>query len=128
MDESTEREARLRAPRHGLGLWVALLGGPLAWMLGLNAQYSLVRVACDDNSLLWMHGSSLFTLLLAAGGGWVAWREWNAAGGRWPGEEGGPVGRARFMAAMGLLGSALFGLAIVAQWVASLFLHPCMAI
>ena len=128
MAETNERAEHLREPRRMAWLWFALLAGPLAWMLGLNAEYGLVRVACDKNSLVGLHLVSVATLLLALAGGRVSWREWKLAGREWPGEEGGPVGRSRFMAALGLMGSALFALTIVAQWVANLFLHPCMAI
>lgn len=118
-------------PRRGrviAALWFAVLAAPLAWMLGLNAGYGLVRVACARNTNLSLHLVSLATLLLALAGGWVAWREWNRTGRRWPGEQGGPLARAEFMAATGVMTSALFSLAIVLQWVASLFFNPCMAI
>lgn len=128
MAETNERAGHLREPRRMAWLWFAVLAGPVAWMLGLNAEYGLVRVACDKDSLLGLHMVSVATLLLALAGGLVSWREWKHAGREWPGEEGGPVGRSRFMAALGLMGSALFALTIVAQWVANLFLHPCMAI
>ncbi|HEX6104910.1 MAG TPA: hypothetical protein VFZ26_04960 [Gemmatimonadales bacterium] len=41
------------------------------------------------------------------------------------GEDGGPEGRSRFLALLGLLTAPLFAMVIVAQWSASLFLHPC---
>ncbi|MBW3654468.1 MAG: hypothetical protein KY444_00045 [Gemmatimonadetes bacterium] len=128
MAETVEREGHLREPRRMAWLWFAVLAGPLAWMLGLNAEYGLVRVACDKDSLLGLHLVSIATLLLALAGGLVSWREWKHAGREWPGEEGGPTGRSRFMAALGLMASALFALVILAQWITNLFLHPCMAI
>jgi nicotinamide riboside transporter PnuC len=127
-EPSTEGIRRFREPRGIAALWFAVLAGPLAWMLGLNAEYSLVRVACAKDSMLYLHAVSLLTLLLALAGGWVAWREWKRSGGEWPGEEGGTIPRSRFMAALGLLASALFSLTILAQWVASFFLNPCMGI
>lgn len=128
MAEATERTEHLRSARGIAVLWFAVLAGPLAWMLGLNAEYSLVRVACAKDSTLSLHLVSLATLLLALSGGWVAWREWTRAGRRDPGEEGGVIPRTRMMAVLGLMASALFSLAILAQWTASLFFHPCMAI
>lgn len=117
-----------RKPAGILSLWVAVLAAPLAWMLGLNLGYSLVLVACAGGSMLPLHLVSLSTLAMAAGGGWLAWREWRRAGSEGPGEAGGTIPRSRFMAALGLLGSVFFGLTIVAQWAANFFLNPCMGI
>lgn len=128
MSESTGEIRHFREPRGVAALWFALLAGPLAWMLGLNAEYGLVRVACARDGMLYLHAVSVLTLALALAGGWVAWREWKRAGGEAPGEEGGTIPRARFMSALGLLASALFSLAILAQWIASFFLNPCMGI
>ncbi|HEX8271507.1 MAG TPA: hypothetical protein VF615_02575 [Longimicrobiaceae bacterium] len=127
-DTTTHGGEHFREGRGIAALWFAVLAGPVAWMLGLNAAYAFVRLACDEQTLLYMHASSLLTLALALGGGAVALREWRRAGGEWPGEGGGAVPRSRFMAALGLLGSGLFALTIVAQWIANLFLNPCMGI
>jgi hypothetical protein len=78
--------------------------------------------------MLYLHALSVLTLALALAGGWVAWREWKRAGAEYPGEEGGTIPRSRFMAFLGMLGSALFSLTILAQWTASFFLNPCMGI
>jgi nicotinamide riboside transporter PnuC len=128
MPDATESTEFLRRGRGIAVLWFAVLAGPLAWMLGLNAEYSLVRVACAKDTNLSLHLVSLLTLLLAISGGWVAWREWKRTGRQGPGEGGGTLPRARMMVVMGLMASALFSLAIVTQWVASLFFNPCMAI
>lgn len=128
MTETPESREHFREPRGIAALWFAVLAGPLAWMLGLNLQYALVRVACAKQNMLPLHALSVATLLLALAGGFVAWREWGRAGRQWAGEGAGPVARGRFMVALGLLGSALFALAILAQWAASFFFNPCMAI
>ncbi|HEX6042811.1 hypothetical protein [Longimicrobium sp.] len=128
MADSPGEIRHFREPRGVAALWFAVLAGPLAWMLGLNAQYGLVRVACAKDNMLYLHALSVLTLALALSGGWVAWREWKRAGGEHPGEEGGTIPRARFMAFLGMLASALFSLTILAQWTASFFLNPCMGI
>lgn len=119
-----------RQERHQLAtLWFSLAAGPLAWVLGLNAGYSLVLVACKQGSTIWLHGVSIATLLLALGGLWAGLREWNrVTGDRNPEAEGRPLSLAQFMAALGMIGSAFFALVIVAQWAGSFILNPCMGI
>lgn len=128
MAETTESRAHFREPGGIATLWFVLLAGPVAWMLGLNAEYGLVRLACAKQNMLPLHAVSLATLLLAVAGGVVGWREWQRAGREGPGEGAGTLPRSRFMVAMGLLASGFFSLVILAQWVASFFLNPCMAI
>jgi len=128
MRETAERIHEFREPRGIASLWFAMLAGPVAWMIGLNADYSLVRVACAKGTMLPLHLVTLLTLLLAASGGVVAWRDWRRAGGDWPGEAATILERSRFMSVVGLMASALFALTILAQWAAKLFLDPCVAI
>jgi nicotinamide riboside transporter PnuC len=128
MADTTQEREHFREGRGMAALWFAVLAGPVAWMLGLNAAYGFVRVACDQQSLLPLHGVSLLTLLLALAGGATAWREWRRAGGEWPDEGGGTLPRSRFMTALGLMAGPFFALVIVAQWTANLFFNPCMAI
>ncbi|HEX2208262.1 MAG TPA: hypothetical protein VHG93_11320 [Longimicrobium sp.] len=128
MADATGHTEYLRTGRGIAALWFAVLAPPLAWMLGLNAGYGLVRVACARDTSLSLHLVGLLTLLLALAGGWVAWREWNRTGREKPGEAGGTLPRSRLMAVLGLMASALFSLAILEQWLASLFFNPCMAI
>lgn len=129
MAQTRESAEHLREGRGIATLWFAVLAGPLAWMLGLNAQYGLVRVACAKDNMLYLHVVSVATLLLALAGGWVAWTEWRRTGRHADDEESfGTLPRSRFMVGLGLLASALFSLAILAQWVANFFLNPCMGI
>ena len=91
--------------RYG-ALWAGVLGPPLASLVGLEVGYVLAERACATGQLLPLHLSFLGCLLLAVAPGVVAWREWRRWGARPASEEGG-------------------ALAILAQWSASLFLHPC---
>lgn len=128
MAERAASSEHFREPAGIAMLWFAVLAGPVAWTIGLNLDYSLVRVACVRETMLLLHLVTLVTLALAAAGGWVAWREWGRAGAELPGEEGGTLPRSRFMSVLGLLGSAFFALVIVAQWIGKLFLNPCMGV
>ena len=121
-------EPRFRSRRGVYALGFALFAGPVAWGIGFSAAYPFVTVACDARNSLPLHLIHALALLLTVGGGVVAWREWNRAGREWPGEGGDVLERSRFVAVLGLLGSALFALAILAQWVAVIVLHPGMGI
>lgn len=127
-EKTPEPTIDAREAAHTATLWFAMLGGPIAWVLGLNLDYALVRIACTEQTMLPLHLVTLGTLALSLAGGWVAWREWRRAGAEWPGEGGSEMSRSRFMAVVGLMASAFFSLVILAQWAAKLFLNPCMAI
>jgi hypothetical protein len=110
-----------------LSLWAGVLLAPLAFLLNLQVTYALAAMACD-HATPWLHTSSLLMLLLALGGGWLAWRDWRRTGGGQPGDGGGAVPRSRFLAVLGLMTSALFALIILMQWMAVLILQPCREI
>jgi hypothetical protein len=64
-------------------------------------------------------------LAIAAAAGALSWRNWKLAG-RHTEDEGVDIrGRARFMAILGLLISALFFLVMLGQEIANLMLGPC---
>jgi hypothetical protein len=106
-------------------LWFGLLAPPAAFLLNLEIAYALVPTACASGTELMLHLVHLGCLLLALAGGLVAWRTWQAAGAEWPGEGGDRVARTRFMAGSGVLGTGLFALVILAQWIPSFVLSPC---
>ena len=88
-------------------LWFALLAGPMAWALDLDASYVLVWPAIwaqDKTALLVV---TVLTLALTAAGAFVGWRQLR----RLPASEAG----ARFAAVMGVGVCAFAALIIVAQ-------------
>ena len=106
-------------------LWTGVLLAPIAFLIDLEVAYALVPTACSGRNQLPVHLSHVVCLALALFGGLTALRSWRTTGSTWPGEEGGPVARSRFMAGLGLLMSSLFALVIVAMWVPSFLLDPC---
>jgi hypothetical protein len=106
-------------------LWTGLLLAPLAFLLNLEVAYAFVTASCDQGDQHLIHLTHLACLLLSLGGTWAAWRAWQAEGAEWPGQGGGPIGRTRFMAGLGLLTGAMFTLVILAQWVPGFLLSPC---
>ena len=108
-----------------VALWSGVLLAPTAFLLNLEVGYLAVPLSCARGSGLVLHLVHGACLLVALAGAAVAWRSWTTAGTHWSGDAGGPGARSRFMAGLGLAGSALFGLTIVAQWIPTMTLHPC---
>ena len=107
-------------------LWAGFLAGPAAFLIGLQLAYMAVPWECARGTRgVLVHLAHLATLLLALAGAFISWRSWRKAGRQWPGSEGGPVARGRFLATLGAVGSAFFALIIIGQWAASFFLGPC---
>ena len=107
---------------------IGVVGGPVALLAGLQVKYTIVQMwACESGTAtVLVHLTALVALLLAIGAGVAAASQWRpAARGADPGDEGGPVGRIRAMATVGVGVSALSALVIVSQWLPQLFLDPC---
>ena len=111
--------------RELMTLAAAFVVPPLAFLLNLQINYALVLWACASGHEFVLHLVSMGTLLLAAGGGLIAWREWRRGGRRWPGQQEGGPPRNPFVPVMGILMSAMFFLVILAQWLPNFVLSPC---
>jgi cytochrome c biogenesis factor len=106
-------------------LWAGVLLGPTAFLLNLELAYAMVPNACSSQNRLPVHIVHLVCLVIALAGLMISLRSWRSSGQTWPGEEGGRIGRTRFMAGLGLLLSIEFAIVIVAQWIPSFVLSPC---
>jgi hypothetical protein len=106
-------------------LWAGLLLPPIAFLIDLEAAYALVPAACSSRNGLPVHLVHLVCLALALFGGITAWRWWKLQGAIWPGVEGTPLARSRFMAGLGVLVGGFFVLVILAMWIPSFVLDPC---
>jgi hypothetical protein len=100
--------------RGTVSMWAAVLGAPVLWAVHLSGR-------------IWMmHATSLAFLVLTSAGGALAWRDWRRVGEGSPkSAEGGELGRARFLAVLGMLTSGLFFLIILATSLAAFFVDPC---
>ena len=123
--EPASGQERFRTRRGTFALVLGVVGGPLLALGALHAMYPAVTWACRAGSELPLHLLALGGFALAVGFVWLARRDWRLAGGGWPGDEGGVVGRSRFLAAMGVLLSAFFALVVVAMWVPTLVFTSC---
>ena len=106
-------------------LWLANLLGPAAALAGLEVAYIFAERACVTGEMLPVHLTWAVCFLLALLGAWLGWGQWRRWGGGPAGEDGGPEGRSRFMALVGMLTSTLAALVIAALWSPSLIFHPC---
>jgi hypothetical protein len=99
--------------------WAGLIAAPAGWALHQQAGSALNYADCGtgDGSTVAMIGAA--TLLLALAGGWLSWSVYRA-------DSGTPeLPVHRFIAAIGVMSAALFGLTIVVQITAGLILPSC---
>jgi hypothetical protein len=107
-------------------LWAGMLAGPLAMLIELQVNYALVNWACGAARWEWaLHAVAFLALLVTVAGGLLSWRNWRRAGAEWEDEGAGVMPRSRFMAAVGVLISALLALVVVAQWIPIFIYGPC---
>ena len=123
-----DQQPFINQPRHIAVQWFAALGGAFAWALAFGLHYGLVEVACGIGSSVPLHVATLLCVALAIAALVVSYRLWHLFGRSLPGEAGGPLPRSRLLTVVGLLANTFFTIVISAQWLAILFLHPCMAI
>jgi MFS family permease len=111
-------------PRRVAELWAGVLLPPVAWAVHLTSTYALSAFACDPPWSLVFHVLPVAMLAVCFYGGWLGWRLWRLVQDG-PENEGGNVGRSRFMAISAVWMSALFALVILAQWFPSFVYEPC---
>jgi hypothetical protein len=106
-------------------LWACVLAGPVAALTQLQANYALVLWVCGTGQAWALHAVSLAALVVSAGAGLLAWRNWRRAGADWDDGGAGVLPRSRFMSAVGMFVSAHSALVVVAQWLAVFFYGAC---
>jgi hypothetical protein len=106
-------------------LWFGILGPPIVWAIQMQMNYSLVPFQCFGGSRVPMLVVSTIAFVISALAGAIAFKNWRRFGPHWPDDASGS-GRALFMAALGLLVSAMFSLTIAAQAIATMMFHPCI--
>jgi hypothetical protein len=106
-------------------LWTGLLAGPIVWLISFEANFALSSWACVTQGKAALYAVSVLALLLSAGSGLLAWREWGELGKEPPGDGEGAMPRSRMMAMGGVLLSTLFCLVILAQAIPEVILKAC---
>jgi hypothetical protein len=107
-------------------LWPAFLGPAVAWSVHLTGGFALSAWATEARNMVPLHVLGALCLLVALGGGFLAYRAWRTVGG-WPmGTESPDAARVRYLTVLGMMASALFACVIVAQWIAVVMLPERM--
>lgn len=109
-----------------LTLWGGLLIAPVAWILHQQSSYLLVYWACPNNAAYVFHLVTVVLLALAGIGTYLGFTAWMHSGKGWADEGGSIVDRTRFMALSGFLLSGLFVFVILAQWIPTVIVDPCI--
>jgi hypothetical protein len=110
-------------PGGNLTLWVEFLGPAVAWLCQYELIYAMVPWSCTHGHLLLLRVAWLPFLLASVWLGVLARSHWVRLGGL---DESTPgLARSRFMAGLGMMTSAMFGLTILMQGAATYIFHPC---
>jgi hypothetical protein len=107
-------------------LWMPVIATPIVVLAQQSANYALVALECERQQRFAIHLVSGTSLAIVLAGMLLAWTAWRSAGTESPDDSGQAVSRVRFVAALGLALSALMALAIVAQWMTTAFVPPCL--
>jgi hypothetical protein len=105
--------------------WIGVLGGPIVWLIFLQVNYMLAPSACLSQNKTMLGIVTIIALFGTIGSAFAACRAWHQAGATSHTEEGGSIGRSRFMALSGIGLSALFALVVLASAIPIIFLGAC---
>lgn len=110
-------------PRTSRGILItafAILGSAIAWFLHLCVMYFLVQPVCRVGGEYLFHVATVVALALCSISAIVAWnhRDRDRESDSWP----------NFVAAFGVVASAIFAYAVVYQWIPVLTTAACEGI
>jgi hypothetical protein len=106
-------------------LWSGILGGPVVWLINLEASFALVPAACAVHNRIALYAVSLVSMLLIAASGLLAWSQYSRIGAGGVAGVDEAVDRSRSMALGGMALSALFLLVVLAQSIPNVLLMEC---
>ncbi len=122
----TIAETTLDEEANLLTLWGGVLIAPAAYFFQLCVAYGLVSWVCRSGNSFVITLVTIVALALCGFGGFLAWRNWRSVGAEFTEDKGDPVNRTRFMAVGGLILSALFFVAILAQEIPNWIVGACV--
>ena len=121
-----EAAPRERPPVSDLALWASVLTGPVVFLVNMEVNYVMTDWTCESGTTWALHLAHAIALAIIIAGGLLGLSLWRRVGGGWPDRGGGSESRARFLAAVGTLGGALFAVCTVAEWIGVMVLGSCL--
>lgn len=106
-------------------LWIAMLGGPMVWLIYLQVSYALVPSACLAQNKIALVIALIAALIVTVAIALVAWRSWREVGADAIAEDTRVIDRSRFMALSGLGIAALSVLLVLASAIPIIILGAC---
>jgi len=117
----------LREPSGHLRAWPALFVAPIAFAVNLAASYPLVPWSCAHQQSIVLHATEIVFLLIALYGASHGWRLWQAHRNARGSDAGDRASQEQFLGIIGTLASAIFSLAILAQWFTAFVVPACLS-
>jgi hypothetical protein len=108
-----------------IALWLGIVGGPIAWLIYLQASYVLAPSACIAGNKSALTIALIVALIATLLITFLSWRAWHISGANAVTDEGDAISRSRFMALSGLGISALSALLVLASAIAIFVLGAC---
>ncbi len=109
-----------------LAAWPGLFVAPIAFFVNLFITYPLVPWVCGNQHHGVLHAVDAIFLAVALFGVWHAARVWRARQAPIRSDAGDHASQQHFLGVTGTLASAIFALALAAQWLTAFIVPPCM--
>ncbi len=109
-----------------LALWGGILIAPAPYFLQLSVAYGLVYWVCRSGNSFVITLITVVSLAMCVFGAFLAWRSWEKVGTEYADDKSDETNRTRFMAVSGLVLSALFFAAIIAQEIPNWIVGACV--
>lgn len=107
-------------------LWLSVVGPPIAAFGQQQLSYSLVSPSCLKRAPILLHVPTIAMLMLIAAAAWYSWHEWKRHDPQRESSDHGRAASQRFFALVGLTMCGISTLLLIAQWLPTLFLGPCV--
>ena len=105
-------------------IWFALLVAPTLALADQSVAYATVVWACSHQQVAAVHAVHMLFLAGTAAGAVLAWQLWRATAPARNSSEA--LGRDHFLAGLATASGALSALAIIAMWVPTWVIAPCL--
>ena len=106
-------------------IWMALIVAPLLALTDQTVAFALAHWACAHQSTWVVHLAHIFFLVIvaaAAAGAWLVWLETTIVAGTVE-----PTVPVHFLAGVATMAAALSAVTIVAMWIPTWMISPCIA-